>query len=105
PYAAGFSAARVHHELVATLREHATAANGVTYLPHHVFSAFEGNTLQLDDREQGRRVELRADRVIGADGRSSKVRDCLGASSDSELLSYMAGLELHDVELPFEGMG
>ncbi|HEU5073848.1 MAG TPA: NAD(P)/FAD-dependent oxidoreductase [Polyangiaceae bacterium] len=105
PYASGSSVARVHHEIVAALREHACAAPGVTYLPYHVFSALEGNTLRLDDRKRGRSIELTADRVIGADGRSSKVRDCLGAPSDSQLLSYMAGVELHDVELPFEGMG
>lgn len=105
PYASGVGAARVHHELVATLRDHACALNGVTYLPQHVFSALAGNTLHLEDRGRGRRVELSADLVIGADGRSSKVRDCLGVSPDSTLVSYMAGLELHDVELPFEGMG
>src|SRR5688572_5872685 len=105
PYAAGVGGARVHHEIVTTLREHACALSGVSYLPRHVFSALSGNTLHLEDRARGRRVELSADRVIGADGRSSKVRDSLGASPDSAPLSYMAGLELCDVELPFEGMG
>jgi len=105
PYASGVGAARVHHELVNTLREHACAAHGVSYLPRHVFTTLAGNTLHLEDRAHGRSVELRAERVIGADGRSSKVRDSLGASPDSTLLSYMAGLELCDVELPFEGMG
>lgn len=105
PYTSGHSAARVHHELVATLREHATSQSGVTYLPNHVLSGLDGTTLQLEDRVRGRSVTLTSDRVIGADGRSSKVRDCLGAPRDSQLLSYMAGLELEGVELPFEGMG
>jgi len=105
PYASGVGAARVHHELVATLREQACALDAVSYLPHHVFNGLDGNTLRLDDRKHGRSVTLSAERIIGADGRSSKVRDSLGASPDSELLSYMAGLELHGVELPFEGMG
>ncbi|HET7543063.1 MAG TPA: FAD-dependent oxidoreductase [Polyangiaceae bacterium] len=105
PYAEGESIARVHEELVAHLRTHATDLESVTYLPNHVFAALDGNQLELEDRVHCRRLSLRADRIIGADGRASKVRAALGGPSASESLSFMAGLELVDASLPFEGLG
>jgi 2-polyprenyl-6-methoxyphenol hydroxylase-like FAD-dependent oxidoreductase len=105
PYDGGVSIARVHDELVAHLREHACGHALVQYLPHHTFAELEGNTVHLWDRKRARRVSLRADRVIGADGRGSKVRSAVGGPTESEQLSYMAGLELEDAPLPFEGLG
>lgn len=104
PYAEGSSITRVHSELVTTLREHACALESVTYLPEHVLTGIEGVELTLEDRRGQRVVTVAADRIIGADGRSSKVRGLLWDGADSEVLSYMAGLELRDAELPFEGM-
>lgn len=43
--------------------------------------------------------------IVGADGRSSMVRRSLGLSEARRLLSFMAGVTLEDVELPFEGYG
>src|SRR5690606_33894075 len=77
----------------------------VSYLPHHVLTGIVDGVLELQDRKRSRRGMLRAERIVGADGRSSRVRAALEPDADSELLSYMAGLELEDVELPFEGMG
>jgi 2-polyprenyl-6-methoxyphenol hydroxylase-like FAD-dependent oxidoreductase len=74
-------------------------------LPHHVFTELEGNAVHLLDRSRARRVSLRAERIIGADGRGSKVRAALGGPTESEQLSFMAGLELEDAPLPFEGLG
>jgi 2-polyprenyl-6-methoxyphenol hydroxylase-like FAD-dependent oxidoreductase len=105
PYDRGMSLARVHDELVTDLREHACGHDLVRYLPHHVFAGLEGNTVHLLDRARERRTKVRADRIIGADGRASKVRDALGVPKLSEQLSYMAGLELEDAPLPFEGLG
>lgn len=105
PYDGGVSIARVHDELVAELREHACGHALVQYLPHHTFSELEGNTVHLWDRAGDRRVSLRAGRIVGADGRGSKVRSALGGSTASQQLSYMAGLELEDAPLPFEGLG
>ncbi len=106
PYAAGEeSITRLHAELVAGLREHACSLPGVTYLPHHVLTGLDGTTLQLEAREQGRSLLLSAERVIGADGKASKVRAAIGGPTASEQLSFMAGLELEDAELPFEGLG
>jgi squalene monooxygenase len=105
PYDGEVGIARVHSELVTLLREHACGQAAVRYLRGHQFVQLDGHTLCLEDREHGRSVQLRADRIIGADGRSSKVRAALGVPAESEPLSYMAGLELEGAPLPFEGLG
>jgi 2-polyprenyl-6-methoxyphenol hydroxylase-like FAD-dependent oxidoreductase len=105
PYEAGTSMARVHGELVSALREHATGHASVSYLPDHQALGLDGNALELADRARKRRIRVRADRIIGADGRSSKLRALLGGPGESERLSYMAGLELKDARLPLEGLG
>jgi len=105
PYDRDEGIARVHEELVAHLREHAIGQANVTYLPHHVFAGLEGNHVQLEDRARSRRVSVHAERIIGADGRASKVRAALGGPSASQHLSFIAGLELLDAPLPFEGLG
>ena len=97
--------ARVHEQLVAQLREQAAGLRNVSYLPNHVFAGLSGNDVQLEDRARSRRVSVRAERIIGADGRASKVRAALGGPAASQHLSYMAGLELLDARLPFEGLG
>jgi len=106
PYAgAGEGIARVHESLVAHLREHARSLSNVTYLPQHVFAGLDGDQIELEDRAHSRRVSVRAGRIIGADGRASKVRAALAGTSESRHLSSMAGLLLLDARLPFEGLG
>ncbi|MEI9951984.1 MAG: FAD-dependent oxidoreductase [Pseudomonadota bacterium] len=105
PYDGGMGIARLHEQLVAHLREHAAALANVTYLPNHVFVGLDGNNLELEDRTRSRRVSVRAERMIGADGRASKVRAALIGPPASQHLSYIAGLELLDATLPFEGLG
>jgi 2-polyprenyl-6-methoxyphenol hydroxylase-like FAD-dependent oxidoreductase len=105
PYDDDLGIARVHEELVMHLREHAASLAQVTYLPNHVFAGLSGNELQLEDRVHSRRLSVRAERIIGADGRASKVRAALGGPAASQHLSYIAGLELMDAWLPFEGLG
>ncbi|HEY3255470.1 MAG TPA: FAD-dependent oxidoreductase [Polyangiaceae bacterium] len=105
PYDAGVGIARVHEELVAHLREHAASLANVTFLPNHVFVGLEGNQVELEDRVHSRRLSVRAERIIGADGRASKVRAALGDLSQNQHLSYLAGVELWDAPLPFEGLG
>ena len=105
PYAAEVGVSRVHEELVEHLRDRATSFANVTYLPNHVFTRLHENQVELEDRARSRRVSLRAERIIAADGRASKVRAALGAPDGSQYLSHMAGLELLDAPLPFEGLG
>ncbi|HEY0468921.1 MAG TPA: FAD-dependent oxidoreductase [Polyangiaceae bacterium] len=105
PYVEGTGISRIHEELVAQLREHAAGLANVTYLPDHVFTRLEGNQVELEDRARSRQVSVRAERIIGADGRASKVRAALGVSDAGQYLSHIAGLELLDAPLPFEGLG
>jgi len=106
PYDGEVGIARLHSELVTLLREHACGHANVRYLRSHVFVRFAGqHTLELEDREHGRTVRVSAERIVGADGRGSKVRAALGGPAESEQLSYIAGLELEHAPLPFEGLG
>ncbi|HEY3500961.1 MAG TPA: FAD-dependent oxidoreductase [Polyangiaceae bacterium] len=105
PYDDDISIARMHGELVEELRAHALGHASVRYFPRHVFTGLAGNTVSLWDRSTDRRVTLRVERVIGADGRASKVRAALDGASSQQPLSYMAGLELENAQLPFEGLG
>jgi 2-polyprenyl-6-methoxyphenol hydroxylase-like FAD-dependent oxidoreductase len=105
PYGDDVAIARVHEQLVAHLREHAASLSNVTYLPNHVFAGLDANDIELEDRAHSRRVRLRAERIIGADGRASKVRAALACPAASQHLSYIAGVELLDTTLPFEGLG
>ena len=107
PYPGGrVAVACEHHEIVAALRGRAIDHTTVTYLPGSRVVALteRGVVVERDgDRGAGRR-ELRAERIVGADGRSSLVARHLGAG-DGELLSYVAAVDLRGVELPREGFG
>ena len=93
-----------HDALVGSLRDQAAATPGVDYRPFTRVVAIDGHTVTLRD-EAGREHEIHAERIIGADGRSSIVRKHLYGEREASLVSHMAGLELHDVELPFERHG
>jgi len=105
PYDGDLGITRVHDELVAHLREHARSLHNVTFLGNHVFIGLDGNRVELEDRTRSRRLTVSAERIIGADGRASKVRAALSAPGGSQHLSYIAGLELRDAPMPFEGLG
>lgn len=105
PYPEGVALACAHDTIVETLREVASGVPGVDFMPFARVVAIEENRVRLDEREQGRRVEIAADRIIGADGRASIVRRQIGLQDRSALLSYMASVELRGLELPFEGFG
>lgn len=114
PYVRGTSLARIHHELVEGLREYLVDHPSITYLPYHAFAGFTpdasldddgGVTVLVEDKQGGRMLSIRAGRVIGADGRKSRVAAELGVSVPSAPVSYMLGVELRDVTLPREGLG
>lgn len=105
PYPEGVALTCAHDAMVENLREVASSISGVEVMSFARVVEIEGNRVRLDDREQGRRVEISADRIIGADGRASIVRRQLGLRDNSMLLSYMASVELRGLELPFEGFG
>ncbi len=93
-----------HDVFVQHLREKVRERRGVTYLPHHRVRRVDGHNVQFCG--PGRQEhDVRVGQVVGADGRSSIVRQSAGAPDESILVSYMAGVEIHDAELPFEGFG
>lgn len=105
PYSRGMSLARVHHELVEDLRAEAAARRDIDYRPGLAFAGFDGEAAVLRDSKSHRQIQLRVGRVIGADGRNSKVRSSLGVRVPNSPISFMMGVELSDCELPFEGLG
>ena len=94
-----------HHILVDTLRKTATAHPLVCYMPHTRSSHIAGQHLTVENTETGQTATLVASTIVGASGRFSSVRKALGLSNKCTLLSYMAGVLLNDVEMPFEGLG
>lgn len=105
PYPDGIALTAGHDAIVESLRDTARSVNGVDIMPFARVVAIDENRVRLDEREQGRRVEITADRIIGADGRASVVRKQLGLLESSALLSYMASVELRGLTLPHEGFG
>ncbi len=89
------------NRFVSTLREAATAHPDVRYLPAHRVVGLQDDVLAL----QGEVESVRADRIIGADGRFSAVRRLIDGPGGRTVLSHMAGLVLRGVTLPHEGYG
>lgn len=91
-------------DLVATLRAHVQAEDRITFLEgwrgHEVAPG-----LVVATGPQGARRTLRPDRIVGADGRFSRVRKALGIDSERATTSHMAGLLLRGLTLPHEGRG
>lgn len=105
PYPRGLALACEHFDMVHALRTAVSDFDGVTYLPHHQVMRCEPGKALVNDRLQCHQFELFADRIVGADGRSSRVRRALALPDDTAPLSYMASVELRDTELPMESWG
>jgi 2-polyprenyl-6-methoxyphenol hydroxylase-like FAD-dependent oxidoreductase len=91
-----------HHQMVAVLRKQAAARPGVTL----EYGARVVELLRDGERVVGVRLlggrELRADLVLCADGRHSRLRP---APVDAQLLSFTAALRVPDAPLPQPGWG
>jgi len=81
-----------------------TDASGVTYSPHSRLTQLDGQRMTFVDRTGASRTIV-SGTIVGADGRSSVVRKCLGFPDISSAKTCMAGVLLEDTELPFEGFG
>jgi len=92
-----------HGAMVEAIREQASALPEITFLSHARVLGLDDHTVAY--RVNGRDTSVHAGRIIGADGRSSLARKALGFAPHSTALSYMASVELRDVELPAEGYG
>ncbi|MBX3158524.1 MAG: squalene/phytoene synthase family protein [Deltaproteobacteria bacterium] len=105
PYPGGVTALACEHRgIAASLRERAVGRANVTYLPGTRALAITEHGVIVEDERGGTRRELHAELIVGADGRSSLTARHLGAG-DGELQSYIAAIELRDIELPHEGFG
>lgn len=93
-----------HGELVTGLRAQASEIPGLEYVEGVRVTKIDGHNVTLQRKGEAE-VVVHAKRIVGADGRSSVVRKSLYGATKADIVSYMAGLELEDVELPFEGFG
>lgn len=105
PYTHGVALSAEHGLIVEALREQARSAEGLELVVDARAVAIDGTTVRVEDRASGRSFEVRAGRLIGAEGRKSLVRQSLGAEEASTVLSYMASVELRGATLPREGFG
>jgi 2-polyprenyl-6-methoxyphenol hydroxylase-like FAD-dependent oxidoreductase/phytoene/squalene synthetase len=117
PYAEGVALSAEHENIVGSLRGALEKHPNIDYRPFTRVTRVhleEGPHARLElERRDGTsvrsedctRVDVRGACVIGADGRNSIVRSSLGIAENSTLLSYMAGIEFRNAELPKEGFG
>jgi phytoene/squalene synthetase/2-polyprenyl-6-methoxyphenol hydroxylase-like FAD-dependent oxidoreductase len=105
PYTSGVALSAEHGAIVEALREVALDHAGIEMRTDARVSHVEGSLVRAEDRKTGATIEVRAGRVIGADGRTSTVRRSLGLPDASTVLSSMASVELRGVTLPHEGFG
>ncbi|MXX74533.1 MAG: hypothetical protein F4210_07075 [Holophagales bacterium] len=104
PYSAGSSGLSCDHAtIVSKLREAAQRENGVDFICGARVREVEDGRLTF--ARQGAVHALRARRVVGADGRASIVRKSLGLSTNRVPCSWMVGLLLERVSLPFPEYG
>ncbi len=105
PYPAGAALSAPHESIVSALRDAALGVSGVELVPFAQVVSVDGHRVVAVERPKGGSIEITADRVVGADGRSSVARRQLGFDDNSAALSYMASVDLDDLELPCEGFG
>lgn len=112
-YPSGSEALCVDHAaLVARLRDTLRERPGIRFAPGNRVTGVRGTELGYLDTRTQVTGSLRAGLLVGADGRSSVVRDALlgtrrhrPAAPPDRRVSRMAGVLLTDVELPVEGYG
>ena len=92
-----------HAALVSRLRETADAEPGVDLRLHARVHTVEDERLTYE--QHGTSHTVVAERIVGADGRSSVVRRSLGLTTRSKTASRMIGLALKGAQLPLEGFG
>lgn len=105
PYSRGVALSAEHGEIVEALREVARGIPGIELLTDARGVHVEDGVVRIEDRRSGETLEVRAGRVVGADGRNSMVRKSLGVPPSSAVLSHMASVELRGVTMPCEGFG
>ena len=92
-----------HAALVSRLREAIASEPGVDFMLNAQVRMVEDGRVTLS--LNGSAHSVNADRIVGADGRSSIVRRSLGLSTSPNTCSRMIGVTLDGVELPLEDYG
>ena len=87
------------------LRSHCRDHPRIQFIPQAKVVRVERGRLECHGGEPGAEWELRAERIVGADGRQSIVRRAHGPGRKAHLISYMAGALLKGAGLPHEGFG
>lgn len=105
PYGQGVALVGEHCGVVESLREAARDRYGVEVLSRARVAEVDDDRVRVEDGHSGSAFEVRAGRIVGADGRRSTVRRSLGFPDGSQPLSFMAAVELRGVTLPREGFG
>ncbi len=92
-----------HSALVSCLHEAIGNESGIDIYRHARARAIEeeGIIFNFDGAER----TLRAERIIGADGRASIVRQSLGLATERMTCSRMVGVVVEGVDLQYEGFG
>jgi 2-polyprenyl-6-methoxyphenol hydroxylase-like FAD-dependent oxidoreductase len=94
-----------HGSFVEELRARADSTPGIDYVPGARVVAIEGDSVRIRHHTLGE-LTVATGFVVGAEGRARSVsRGYLGLPDHSTPLSWMAGVDLRDVTLPFEGYG
>ena len=107
PYPDGMQGVSLEHEsLVSLVRDRAAAHEKIDLrIGARVRGIVDGSVTVDNADGKGGITTFNVDRVVGADGRSSVVRKSLDINDEATAMAYTAGVELHDVELPYEGFG
>ncbi|MBP3953799.1 FAD-dependent monooxygenase [Gemmata sp. G18] len=94
-----------HHFIVEAIQKALARERNVTVLAGCRVTdvARGGVTVATPDRK--RTVEVKADLIVGADGRQSVVRQMLGHPGGSQPISYMLGVLIDAAALPFTEFG
>ena len=92
-----------HDLILSTLRKAVVNCADIDFVNAKV-TQIQGQQLTFQHQQQEETTIL-AEGIVGADGRFSMVCQALGIPHQPEIVSYMAGVLLEDVELPFEGFG
>jgi len=104
PYAdGGLGLAREHADLVDTIREHLDDHERATYVTKARVAGVDGHVVRFTVGGQEHAVQAAV--IVGADGRSSVVREHLGFPDHGFQISHMGSVELRDVDLPVDEYG
>jgi 2-polyprenyl-6-methoxyphenol hydroxylase-like FAD-dependent oxidoreductase len=92
-----------HYHLVTELRQAAAEHPNINLSPGAQALAIDGQHLHFETEH--RHQSVHAELIVGADGRSSLARKCLGLEDRRSYVSAMAGVLVEDVEMEHDGFG